>query len=62
MLREERKTRVFKKRMLREMLGSKREEVTEEWRKLLNKELYDLYFSPNIVRVIKPRRRGRRGM
>jgi hypothetical protein len=31
-------------------------EVTEEWRRLHNKELYALYFSPNIVRVIKSRR------
>ena len=27
-----------------------------EWRKLHNEELNDLYSSPNIVRVIKPRR------
>jgi len=35
---------------------SKRDEVTGEWRKLHNKELSDLYCSPNIVRVIKSRR------
>ena len=29
----------------------------EEWRKLHNVELNDLYFSPNIVRVIKLRMR-----
>ena len=33
-----------------------RDEITEEWRKLHNAELNDLYSSPNIVRVIKSRR------
>jgi hypothetical protein len=36
--------------------GPKRDEVTGEWRKLPNGELNDLYFSTNIVRVIKQRR------
>jgi hypothetical protein len=31
-------------------------EATEEWLKPHNKELNDLYYSPNIVRVIKSRR------
>jgi hypothetical protein len=34
----------------------KRDEVTGEWRRLYNKELYALYSSPNIIRVIKSRR------
>ena len=31
-------------------------EVTEEWKRLHNEELNDLYSSPNIVRVIKSRK------
>jgi len=49
-LREERRLR-----LLRRMFGPKRDEVTGEWRKLHNGELYDMYSSPNIVRVIKSR-------
>ena len=47
--------RVYENRVLR-IFGPKRDEVIREWRKLRNKELNDLYFSPNIVRVIKSRR------
>jgi len=54
-LREERRLRVFEKRVLRRRLGPKRDEVTEEWRRLHNEELYDLYFSPIVIRVIKSR-------
>jgi len=39
--------------MLRRIFGPKRDELIREWRKLHNKELDDLYCSPNIVRVIK---------
>jgi len=46
---------VFENRVLRRIIGPKREEVTGEWRKLHN-ELNNLYSSPNIVRVIKSRR------
>jgi hypothetical protein len=54
-LREERRLRVFENRVLRRILGPKRDEVTGEWRKLHNKEL-DLYSSPKVVRVVKSRR------
>ena len=47
---------MFENRVLRGIFGPKRDEVTEEWRKLHNDELKDLYCSPNIVRVIKLRR------
>jgi len=55
-LREERRLRVFENRVLRRVFGSKRDEVTGEWRKLHNEELRDLYSLLNIVRVVKSRR------
>jgi len=55
-LREERKMRVFENMVLRRIFGPRRDEVTGEWRRLHNKELSNLYSSPNIVRVIKSRR------
>ena len=45
-LREERRLRVFEKRVLRRIFGPKRDEVTREWRKLHYEELNDLYSSP----------------
>ena len=47
---------MFENRVLRRIFGSKRDEVTGEWRKLHNEELNDLYCSPNTVRVIKSRK------
>jgi hypothetical protein len=48
-LREECRLRVFESRVLRKIFGPKRDEVTEEWRKLHNEKLNDLYSSPNII-------------
>jgi hypothetical protein len=47
---------MFENRVLKRIFGPKRDEVTGEWRKLHNKELHDLYFSPSIIRIIKSRR------
>jgi hypothetical protein len=41
--------------MLRKIFGPKRVAVTVNWRRLHNGELYDLYSSPNIIRVIESR-------
>jgi hypothetical protein len=46
---------VFENRVLR-IFGPKRDEVTGEWRKLLNEELRDLYSSRSRIRIIKSRR------
>jgi hypothetical protein len=48
--------RVFVNRVLSKIFGSKRDEVTGEWRRLRSKELYDIYCAPNKMRVIKSRR------
>ena len=45
--------RVFENRVLKMKFGTKREEVTGEWRRLNNEEFYDLYSSPNIIQVMK---------
>ena len=37
-------------------MGLQGGELIGEWRRLLNKELNDLYFSPNTIPVIKSRR------
>jgi hypothetical protein len=52
----ERRLRAFEYTVLRRVFGPKRDEVSGEWRKLHNEELNDLYFIPNIVRVVKSRR------
>jgi hypothetical protein len=46
---------VFENRVLRRIYGSKRDEVTGEWRKLQSGELRNLYSSPDIIRHIKSR-------
>jgi hypothetical protein len=47
---------VFENRVLRRTFGAKLNEVTGGLRKLHEEDLDDLYFSPNIVQVIKSTR------
>jgi hypothetical protein len=47
---------VFENRVQRRIFGPKRVEVMEEWRKLHNGELHNLYSSPDVIRQIKSRR------
>ena len=54
-LREEGRLRMFENRVLRRIFGPKKDEVTGECRKLHKEEQNVLYFSPNIVRMIKSR-------
>jgi hypothetical protein len=55
-LRKECRLRVFENRVLKRIFGPKKDDLTGEWGRLRNKELYALYSSPNIIRVVKSRR------
>jgi uncharacterized membrane protein len=59
-LKDEHRLRVFENRVLRRIFGPKKE-LIGSWRKLHNKELRNLYCSPNIIRMIKSRRMRRAG-
>jgi hypothetical protein len=47
---------LFNNWMPRRIFGSKRDEVSGDWRKLHNDRLHNLYSSPNIIRIIESRR------
>jgi hypothetical protein len=48
--------RLFENRVVREIFGHKRDEVTGDWRKLHNEELNDMYCAIIFILVIKSRR------
>jgi hypothetical protein len=47
---------LFENVVLRRMFGLKGDEVTGRWGKLNYEGLHNLYSSPSIIRMIKPRR------
>ena len=47
---------MFVNRVLKRIFGPEVDEVAMEWRRLHNKEFYDLYSSPHFIRVMKYRR------
>jgi hypothetical protein len=55
-LREEYRLRVFKNRILRRVFEPKSDKVTGEYRRQHKEELYALYSSPKIFRMIKSRK------
>jgi hypothetical protein len=56
-LRKEHRLRVFENRWLWKIFGHKRDDKTREWGSRNKERLYDLYSSPNIIRLIKSRMR-----
>jgi hypothetical protein len=50
--REECRLKVFEKRVLRRIFWSKRDEITEKWRRQHNEVLNDLYCLTNIICVV----------
>ena len=46
---------MFENKVLRKILGTKRDEIKGEWRKFHNAELRALYSSTNIIRNLKSR-------
>jgi hypothetical protein len=48
--------RLFQNIVLRKIFEAKREEVTGDWRRLHNVELFYMYYSANIIRVNRSKR------
>ena len=47
---------MFENKVLRKIFGAKKDKITEEWMKLLNAELHEIYSSSYIIRNLKSRR------
>ena len=47
---------MFENKVLRKIVGAKRDEIAREWRKFHNSEMHALYSSPNIIRDLNSRR------
>jgi hypothetical protein len=47
---------VSENRVLRRIFGPKRFEIIGDWKRLLNEEIHNLYFSPNESSVNRSRR------
>jgi hypothetical protein len=54
--REKHRLKICENRVLRKTLKPKRNEIIGGWRILHNKQLHNLYSSPNIIRIMKSRR------
>jgi len=52
-VREKHRLKLTARRFLRKIFGPKRDKAMQKWRILRSKKVYDLYSSPNIIRVIK---------
>jgi hypothetical protein len=55
-LREEHRPRIFENKVPRGTFGPKRDEMIGGWGKLHNKELHNLYSSPNVIRMLTHKR------
>jgi hypothetical protein len=56
-LKEEYRLWVSENRVLRRTFGPTKDEATGKWGRLNHEELYDLYYSLNIIQLIKSRKR-----
>jgi hypothetical protein len=55
-LTERQRLKVYGNRVLRNIFGTEGQAVVEEWRRIRSKELYDIYFSQQTIRVVISRR------